>query len=333
MSPLADVWHQLTAPVLSDTYLYWALGAVVLDLLIGDPVFRLHPIRLLGDWLRVIENVLFEVGFNGYFGGILLFLLLSLTTGALVLSLGTLALWLHPYVFHGYVVIVLWATFALRDLLRHGRVVRQAIERGDLKAARTGVSMLVGRDTDRMDATACGRATIESVTENLVDGVLSPLLYALVFGPLGAVLYKVVSTMDSMVGYKSDRYLRFGWCGARVDDVLNFPVARLSYVLLVVTSAILPGFDARSALRVGWSDHRWLPGPNSGWPEATAAGALRRRLVGPIFKGGQLVNERWIGDPARPEGGTADDLVRTERLVCFATFLFLTFSTLVILFL
>jgi adenosylcobinamide-phosphate synthase len=323
MSALTQVWEAYTAGFAQRTFLGWLLGAVALDLAIGDPVFRLHPIRLLGDWLRVIENVLFEVGLNGRFGGILLVGLLMLTTCALVLALGAAALSAHVYLFHGYTVLVLWATFALRDLLRHGRVVRRAVETGDLGAARVGVAMLVGRDTDRMDAHACGRATIESLTENLVDGVLSPLVAAVIFGPFGAVIFKVASTLDSMVGYKNERYLRFGWAGARLDDVFNYPIARLSYLAIAAAACIVPGSSATGALRIGRSEHHWLPGPNSGWPEATAAGALRRRLVGPIIKGGVLVNDRWIGDPADPEGGSAEDLRRTEALVLVSTALVL----------
>ncbi|WP_404421219.1 adenosylcobinamide-phosphate synthase CbiB [Nibricoccus sp. IMCC34717] len=323
MNALTQVWEAYTAGFAEPVFLAWLLGAVALDLAIGDPVFRLHPIRLLGDWLRVIENVLFEVGLRGYVGGVLLVVLLLLTTCALVLALGAAALSVHVYLFHGYTVLVLWAVFALRDLLRHGRVVRRAVESGDVAGARAGVAMLVGRDTDRMDAKACGRATIESLTENLVDGVLSPLVFAVLLGPLGAVAYKVASTLDSMVGYKSERYLRFGWAGARLDDVLNFPIARLSYLAIAAAAGLLPGLSAGGALRIGRREHHWLPGPNSGWPEATAAGALQRRLVGPIYKGGVLVNERWIGDPAAPEGGSADDLRRTEWLILLTTALVL----------
>jgi adenosylcobinamide-phosphate synthase len=126
----------------------------------------------------------------------------------------------------------------------------------------------------------------------------------------GLVLFKVVSTMDSMVGFKTPRYLRFGWCGARLDDVMNYVPARLTWLLVAVVAAVVPGGSAAGALHIGWQQHGVLPSPNSGWPEAAMAGAIRRRLVGPIWRQGQLVTDLWIGDRDDPPAGTADDFRR-----------------------
>jgi adenosylcobinamide-phosphate synthase len=300
-------------------FLLWAALGLLLDALIGDPVFRLHPIRLLGNLLSAYERLLFRLGANGYAGGIVLFLLLVGTVVPLCLLLMAGAAALHPWALDAAVGAILWACFALRDLLAHGERVARAVARGDEAGARMAISMLVGRDTQKMDTRACGRAAVESLSENLVDGVLSPLLYALAFGPLGAVVFKIISTMDSMVGYKTPRYLRFGWCGARLDDVANFPVARWSFVLISALGAIVPGCSARKAWRAALAGHALVPGPNSGWPEAATAGAIQRRLIGPIYKDGALVCELWLGEPTDPVGADAADLRRTYALVVLAT--------------
>ena len=139
---------------------------------------------------------------------------------------------------------------------------------------------------------------------------LAPIFYYALLGLPGLVLFKVISTMDSMVGFKTPRYRCFGWCGARLDDVLNFLPARLTYVLMIVVAFLLPHCSARKALVVGWQQHALVPGPNSGWSEATAAGALQRRLVGPIWQDGMQITDLWLGDANDPEGGRPEDMRR-----------------------
>jgi adenosylcobinamide-phosphate synthase len=195
------------------------------------------------------------------------------------------------------------------------RRIETGVAADDLPRARTAVSALVGRDTDRMDGAACRRAAVESLSENLVDGFASPLAWYFVGGLPGIVLFKVVSTMDSMVGFKTPRYVQFGWCGARLDDVMNYVPARLTWALIGVMAAVVPGSSAVKAWRIGLEQHATLPGPNSGWSEAATAGAIQRRLVGPIWTGGRLVTDVWIGDPADPPLATADDVQRAVRLV------------------
>ena len=170
--------------------------------------------------------------------------------------------------------------------------------------------MLVGRDVDRMDSAACNRAAVESLAESLCDGVIAPLFWFALMGLPGLVLFKIASTMDSMVGYRNDRYLRFGWFGARLDDVMNWIPARLCVALIAAVSAVLPGYSARGAWAVARAQHALLPGPNKGWSETAAAGALGIRLAGPIWKDGALVNELWIGPAEGPEGGHPRDVTR-----------------------
>ena len=292
------------------------LGAAVLaDLAFGDPVYRWHPVRLMGASLTAIEEWLRALGLDGYAGGILLFLLLATgwtaASSALVQAAAAAAPW-AGVLLHGFLV---YSLLALGDLVRHVMRVEQALVRDDLARARKAIQSLVGRDTGTMDAAACRRAAIESLSENLTDGFTSPLFWYVVAGLPGLVLFKVVSTMDSMVGYRTPRYLRFGWCGARLDDVMNFVPARITWLLIAVVAAGLPRSSSRKALAVGLQQHAVLPGPNSGWSEAATAGAIQRRLVGPIWIEQRLVTDTWIGDPSDPPAGTHDDVIRAVTLV------------------
>jgi adenosylcobinamide-phosphate synthase len=289
--------------------------AVAVDLAIGDPVYAAHPVRLIGRSLQAFEAALRRIGADGYGGGIALFVALAVVWVGGV-SLAVAGAWrVQPWLGWTLHLFVLYSLLALGDLLHHGWRIERALGTGDLAAARVGISNLVGRDTDRMDEGACRRATVESLSENLTDGFISPIVWYVVAGLPGLVLFKVVSTMDSMVGYKTPRYLHFGWCGARLDDAMNFVPARLTYGLAAAMAIALPGCSPRKALHVGWAQHAILPGPNSGWSEAATAGAIQRRLVGPIWNSGALVTDIWLGDPADPPLATAQDYARASRFV------------------
>ena len=294
------------------------LLAVALDVLFGDPVYRWHPIRLLGALLVWTEKCLRGVGADGRLGGGMLFAALIVSWGVPLLAVVVLAEWIHPQLATAAHLFVLYSLIALGDLLKHGDAVNLAAGAGDVSAARIASAQLVGRDSDRMDALACRRAAIESLAENLVDGFVSPLFWYVLVGLPGIALFKVASTMDSMVGYKTAKYLRFGWCGARLDDLLNLIPARLCYLLLAGTAMFLPGCSGLAAARIGWRQHAIVPGPNAGWSEAAMAGAIQRRLAGPIWEQGVLVNDVWLGDPSDAVAGTGPDY-RRARLVLLAT--------------
>ncbi len=296
-----------------------ALGiAVAIDFAIGDPEYSFHPVRLIGRSLRAIEDGLRRAGADGYGGGIALFLLLAVIWAAgvsgLVITLSAFASW-AGWAAH---VFVLYSFLALGDLLRHGGDIERAVAAGALDEARRNVSKLVGRDTDPMDGAACRRAAVESLSENLTDGFTSALFWYVIGGLPALTLFKIVSTMDSMVGYRSPRYLKFGWCGARLDDAMNFVPARLTWLLVAAVAALLPRCSGRKALRVGMEQHALLPGPNAGWSEAAVAGGIGRRLVGPIWLNARLVTDRWLGDPADPPLETADDYRTASRLVAIS---------------
>ncbi len=294
------------------------VAAALLDAVLGDPAYRWHPVRLLGASLAACERGLRAAGADGRGGGCLLFAMLgALWVGGLSAALLGAAR-LGPAFAAAAHLFLLYSLLALGDLLAHGGAVERAAAAGDLPAARRAVGRLVGRDVDRMDAAACRRAAIESLAENLTDGVVSPILWYALLGIPGLVLCKVVSTMDSMVGYRTPEYLHFGWCGARLDDLLQALPARATWLLIALSAGLLPGCSGRGALLAGWREHAVLPGPNPGWSEAAMAGGLARRLVGPIWLEGRLVTEIWLGHPAAPAAGTATDYRRARALVCLA---------------
>jgi adenosylcobinamide-phosphate synthase len=268
----------------------------------------------MGATLSGFERLLRRFHIDGYIGGCLLLILLSITW-VLVPCLIVMRIYqMQPAAGAIAHILMIYVCFALRDLIDHVRSVQRAARRDDLAECRRAIAMLVGRDIDKMDLSACRRAAIESLSENFVDGVLSAVFWYVLLGLPGLLLFKVASTMDSMVGYKSPRYFYFGWCGARLDDMMNFIPARLTWLLLGL-SAIPKGW------RVGLAQHAILPGPNPGWSEATMAGVLGKKLIGPIWKEGHIVTEVWLGDPQDPEAGTDEDISRAIRVIMGAAFI------------
>ena len=289
--------------------------AVVLDLLLGDPVYPWHPVRLIGRSLQWIEARLRGLGADGYLGGCVLFVILAVVWGGGTAALLAAASRLHPVASATVHLFLLYSLLALRDLLKHVGAIDAAAAAGDLAAARKAAGRLVGRDTDRMDAAACRRSGMESLAENLVDGFVSPIFWYCLAGVPGIVIFKVVSTMDSVVGYKTKRYLRFGWCGARLDDLMNLLPARLTWLLTAGAAALTPGGSSRGALTIGWRQHAIVPGPNAGWSEAALAGAIRRRLAGPMWLDGLQVTDLWLGDPSAPAAATSADCRQARQTV------------------
>jgi adenosylcobinamide-phosphate synthase len=284
------------------------LAGLLLDALFGDPQVRWHPIRLLGNTLSFFERSLRRAKWDGRGGGVLLLLLLALVwvavPSAVIYGVGLR----HPKVGWVLHILVIYACFALRDLVDHVRRVQKAARAGDVAETRRAIGLFVGRDLERMDLDACRRAAIESLAESFVDGFLSALFWYVLFGVPGLLLFKVVSTMDSMVGYKTPEYLHFGWCGARTDDFMNYLPAPLGWLLLTVSAIPFRALSPAKGLRVALAQHQIVPGPNAGWSETAMAGVLQRRLVGPIWKNGQLVNEVWLGESSDPPAGSDADV-------------------------
>ena len=295
-----------------------------LDLCFGDPVYKFHPIRLCGNAIQFVEIKLRDLNFSGYIGGVLLLIAIS------ALSLTSYFLgWilfsnLHPSMLYLWQLYCLWSLIALGDLIKHSKKVAQAAEQNDLPTAKKSVRMLVGRNTDKMKIEDCCRATIESISENLTDGVLSPIFYYILFGFPGIIFFKVVSTMDSMVGYKNEKYLKFGWCGARMDDFLNYIPARMTWIVLSLVAMIHPRFSGKKAFTTGWQQHAILPSPNSGWSETAAAGALNLQLVGPIWKNNVKVIDQWVGPKQGIRKTQSKHIYQMNKLALYSTILFLS---------
>jgi adenosylcobinamide-phosphate synthase len=213
-------------------------------------------------------------------------------------------------------IATLYTTFAARDLADHGGAVLERLEQGNLPAARERVSWMVGRDTEHLDETGVTRAAVESVAENTVDGVLAPLFFAFLGGPVAAVAYKAMSTLDSTFGYRNEHYLHFGWASARLDDAANYLPARLA-VPLIALAALFLGESPRNALRICRRDGGKHESPNAGLAEAAVAGALGVRLGGAVRRQGKTGGLPYFGDPLRPL--EKDHIRRANALMFGAT--------------
>lgn len=201
---------------------------------------------------------------------------------------------------------------AQRSLHAHVGAVADALENHGLEQARLAVSRIVGRDTAALDEHAVARAAIESLSENFSDGVVAPVFWLVLGGLPGAALYKAINTADSMIGHKSERHLAFGWCAARLDDLVNLPASRLSALLISAAAALDTDASATGCLRAIRRDARGHRSPNAGWPEAAMAGALGLKLAGPRIYNGTTVQDHWMGQ-GRSEAGH-DDIRRALRL-------------------
>ena len=281
---------------------------LALDLLFGDPSYSLHPVRIIGKLLSWYENILEKIDKNDKIGGIFLVFFLLLSSLGICLFIFFSLSFIHWSLGWLWYLYLGWSSLALRDLIKHAKNVSAAMKEEDIDLTKYHVGMLVGRDTKQMDFQACGRATVESVSENVNDGVIAPVFYFCFFGVAGMIFYKVVNTIDSMIGYQNERYQDFGWCGATLDDLLNWIPARLSWILLSLSATILPGLSGKDAFRIGWQDYSKLPSPNAGWSEAAAAGALKIKLCGPLWRDGKLVNGLWLGSNDTREGATYSDI-------------------------
>ncbi len=264
------------------------LAGFGLDLVLGDPRWLPHPVRGIGWLINRSENFWRTSAVSLRLAGTLMcFVVVGLTTAVVWITLP----WANVY--------WIYSLLALRSLDMESMVVIQSLRSGDLEKARSEVAMIVGRDTTHLDEAEIVRAVVETVSENLSDGVIAPLLYLALFGPAGMAAYKAVNTLDSMVGYKTERYRELGWASARLDDLLNFVPSRLA-AALVWFAAGLTGMKVSKSIAVTLRDGGSQPSPNSGWPEAAFAGALGVRLGGLNFYNGSPSRKPYLGGVGRP---------------------------------
>ncbi len=295
--------------------------AMVVDAILGWPnglFARIgHPVTWLGRlidtldtrWNRT-EAVAWKRRVAGVFAALLV---IALASGlALAVQAATPASWIRVVLLG----ILAWPFLALRSLHDHVAAVARPLQAGDLEAARTAVSMIVGRDPANLDEAGIARAAIESLSENTSDGVVAPVFWGLLFGLPGIVGYKAVNTLDSMIGHRTERHESFGWAAARIDDLANFVPARLTGLLFALVSA-RPA-DATSCMAKDARRHRSV---NAGWPETAMAGALGVRLCGPRFYHGELADEPWLNGAARdPAAGDIAPGLRlySRAMICLA---------------
>jgi len=281
----------------------------LLDLILGDPYCFPHPIRLIGKLITGTEKRL-RKSYQKHLGtetklwefrqGIRLVLIVIINVAVAASFLLLMAYWLHPYLGVAVESIMTYQILAVKCLKVESMKVYQCLKDGDLEQARKAVSMIVGRDTECLDEEGVVKAAIETVAENTSDGVIVPMLYLAVGGPILGFIYKAVNTMDSMVGYKNDNYLYFGRAAAKLDDFVNFIPARISGCLMIAASFLAGShFSGKGALAIYKRDRRKHASPNSGQTEAVCAGALSIRLAGDASYFGKTVKKPYIGEAVR----------------------------------
>ena len=269
-------------------------GGFAADLVLGDPRWLPHPVVAMGKWASWMERLWRRMAVHARLSGVGAWLsVVSASCGVVHASILLLP---EPYV----QVYWIYSFLAVRSLDDHARAVARALEAGDLARARVSVGMMVGRDTGEMDECEVTRAMVESVAENLSDGVVAPLFWLLLGGPVAMAGYKAVNTLDSMFGHRNERYHEFGWCSARMDDVANFVPARLTALLIWLLALMTPGLRFRGSVRATLEDAHKQPSPNSGYPEAAVAGALGVQLGGVARYRGVCVEKAKLGIAVRP---------------------------------
>lgn len=299
----------------------------VLDYFLGDPPAMPHLVVAMGKMIQGLETCLtslFSPSKRGRLAaGVLLVCLMLLAWTLVPLGLLWASYRLSPWLGLAVETLLIFQLLAAQSLKRASLKVYQSLEEGPIDKARHDLSLIVGRDTQDLDPDAICKAAVETVAENASDGVVAPLFYLALAGPLAACLYKAINTMDSMLGYRNDRYLYFGRPAARLDDWANFLPARLTGILMVAASA-MTGLDGKAAWRIYRRDRKQHASPNAGHPEAAMAGALGIQLGGPASYGGRQEDKPSLGDPLRPI--QAQDILRANRLMYMTSLLMLVLA-------
>ncbi len=295
--------------------------AYLLDLILGDPQKLPHPVILIGKLIDKAEAFLrsrfTNVSGEKAAGVLLTVFIVGFTYGITSLIL-KLAGMVHPVFVAVVQVLIIYTCLALKTLYKVARNVFDALAAKDIAEAREKVGWLVSRDTQQMDEADITRATVESVAENFVDGILSPLFYAFLGGAPLAMAYKAVNTLDSMVGYKNEKYINFGWASAKLDDLANYIPARISGYLLLMAAGLIRK-NARKGLNIMLRDAAKHPSPNGGIPESVVSGALGIRLGGFNVYHGEKTFRAYMGDPMYPL--EPKKIIEALEMVFLASFL------------
>ena len=304
-----------------------------MDLLIGDPHGIPHPIVWIGKLIERLDKKLLgeipEDRRDPYTRnkaserrkGVLLVIVVLTVTVAVTAAVLIGAYMIHPLAGAAVEAILTCYILALTSLKTESMKVYRELKSGDLEKARKAVSMIVGRDTAVLDETGVTKAAVETVAENVSDGVIAPMFYAAIGGPVLGMAYKAINTMDSMVGYKNDRYMWFGTAAAKLDDAVNYIPSRLSALFMIAACGVAGDeFDGKRAWRIWKRDRRKHKSPNAAQTESVCAGALGIQLAGSSYYFGRLVEKPYIGDDIRPI--ETEDIRRSNRLVAAASAMF-----------
>lgn len=296
------------------------LCGFLLDCLLGDPEKMPHPVIWMGKAISRLEKWLRrhlpQTPKGERTGGRIL--AFTLPVGTLLISGGLCWLfwWIHPLLGLALQILWCWQALAMRCLAKESRNVYRCLKTDGLEAGRNAVARIVGRDTAQLSEQGVIKATVETVAENFSDGVLAPLLYMLIGGAPLALAYKAINTMDSMVGYKNDKYLHFGRAAAKLDDVANYIPSRISALLWIVASP-LAGGSLKNAWKIWRRDRRNHASPNSAQTESACAGSLGIQLAGPASYFGKRLEKPYIGDAVREI--EPEDILRTNRIMIAAS--------------
>ncbi len=288
--------------------------AYILDLIVGDPYAFPHPVRFIGKLARAVEKVIREYMKSGLMlkigGGILWFVVVGTTYLAIygIVKLSSMHLMLYTVVN----TLLIYTTLATKCLKDEAVKIHHTLRSGSLEESRKQLSFIVGRDTTQLSQKEIVRATVETVAENTVDGIIAPMLYAFIGGAPLAFMYKAINTLDSMVGYKNEKYKDIGFVSAKIDDVANFIPARITSLLMMLASVPL-GLDANSSIKIALRDRKNHKSPNCAYPEGSVAGALGIQLGGTNTYFGEVMYKPTIGDALREIESA--DILRTNKLM------------------
>lgn len=296
-------------------------SAFIIDIIIGDPVYPFHPIRILGNWISILQKILFKINLNGYLGGFFLWI-------------GTLIFPISIYVILKYLIsnrlilsiidlFIFYSFFSAGDLIKHVANVYKSLLNNGIEGGRQSVSLIVGRNTDRLSESEVSKAAVETLAENSSDGIVAPLFYAILFGPIGVIVYKAVNTLDSMVGYKSEKYLKFGFISAKMDDLFNFLPSRITAILILFQHVF--NFKIVSSF---WKYRKAHLSPNAGYPESALAAIMNVKMGGPSQYHGKIIDKKYINENGNHMASKDITLaIKIIKLRCYIILIFLLLLT------
>lgn len=302
--------------------------AYLLDLIIGDPYSFPHPVRFIGNLIRFTEGkirIIFKSKKQLKIGG---FLLWATTVGftALVTNLILNLLCINNIFYVIIASIILYTTLSTKCLADEAKKIYEVLKTGDIEKSRKQLSYIVGRDTTSLNENEIIRATVETVAENTVDGIISPMMYGFIGGPVLAMAYKAINTLDSMVGYKNEKYGDIGFASAKIDDIANFIPARITPFFMMIASFML-GFNSKKSIKIAMRDRKNHKSPNCAYAEGAVAGALEVQLGGTNMYFGEKVYKPTIGDKDREL--EAEDILRTNKIMYLTSFIALVIFSII----